>query len=276
MHVLQKKPKRSIFRKAKRSLYLARKKLSASGAAIKELSVQEDDEINREAAGNIENESHEIKTLNRGVKIAILSVSIGLIVAGIFIGIFQNIYIPSQNYVPPPVIVTPSAHDIIIPVYTGELLPTPFSKVPPKKLYFENRNISCYIQAVGRTADGAMGTVDSAHLAAWYEDGPSPGDSGNALINGHVRWGGLAGTFSILPELTIGEKITFEYENGTQKSFYVKEILVFPYDEVPTYLMSQEGEDRVTLITCHGDWDSSAGTSSQRVFVICTKDEGTV
>lgn len=271
MHILTKKKQhRSIFKKAKRSLYLARKKAYASTVAIKELSVQEDDEINREASG-ITASPESKKGLAKGVKIAILAVSISLILLGVCMAIFQTVYIPSNNYVPPPVIVTPSTHDIIIPVYTGELLPTPFNKVAPSKLYFIERNISCNIQKVGRTQDGAMGTVDSPYIAAWYEDGPSPGDSGNALVNGHVRWGGMAGTFSILPEMKTGEQIVFEYENGSQKTFYVSEVLFHPFDNVPPELMSQSGEDRVTLISCHGEWDSDAGTSSQRVFVICTQ-----
>ncbi len=271
MHILTKKHHKSIFRKAKRSLYLARKKVHDSSVAIKELSVQEDDEINREATGETAKEP--TKGVAKGAKIAILAVSISLILAGVCMGIFQNVYIPSNSYVPPAVIVTPSAHDIIIPVYTGELLPTPFNKTAPSKLYFIERNISCTIQKVGRTEEGAMGTVDSPYIAAWYEDGPSPGDTGNALINGHVRWSGLAGTFSILPEMRIGEKIIFEYENGSQKSFYVSEVVFHPFDNVPPYLMSQSGEDRVTLISCYGEWDSDAGTSSERVFVICTQNE---
>ncbi len=202
----------------------------------------------------------------------LFSSSLSLLLIGIIIAVVQYVFIPNRQYVPPAVVIMPTATPRMtaaITVSSAAVTPTPFVKVPPVKMYFTARNIFCDVQPVGKTAGGAMATIDDPYIAAWYQDGPSPGDKGNALVNGHVRWGGIAGTFSILSEMDIGEQVVFEYENGTQKSFYVTDKLFYPFDGVPAQLMSQSGDDRVTLISCYGKWDSDAGTSSQRVFVIC-------
>ena len=133
--------------------------------------------------------------------------------------------------------------------------------------------MSAQIQPVGLSEENAIETVDDPYIVAWFENGASPGEQGNAIINGHVRWGGIAGTFSILPELEIGEEILIEFENGQQKRFYVTETQYHRFDEIPSYMLSQKGEDRMTLISCYGEWDSDAGTSSQRVFVICKTEK---
>ncbi|MBQ6845985.1 MAG: class F sortase [Oscillospiraceae bacterium] len=274
MHILSQKQHRSIFKRTKRSLYLAYKKIATSSAAIKELSTQEDDAVNQEASVSI-NETVEKKGMSKALKTVLLITSSLLLVIGIIISVSQSVYIPNHSYIPPAVIVdAPTPQDTVAPSASVEVLPTPFIKVAPVRLYFIKRNISCDIEKVGKTETGAMATVDDPYIAAWYEDGPSPGDKGNALVNGHVRWGGIAGTFSILSEMAIGEEIVFEYENGTQKSFYVSEIVFYPFNDVPSDVMSQNGEDRVTLISCYGKWDSEAGTSSERVFVICKTEKG--
>lgn len=37
--------------------------------------------------------------------------------------------------------------------------------------------------------------------------------------------------------------------------------------------MDLSGESRVTLITCYGDYDRTAGTSKQRCVVVCQSAE---
>lgn len=196
-----------------------------------------------------------------------------LMLYGLWLLVRQFVIFDS-GYQPPPIIITPMptiADNGGDP--TGEPVPTEYVKVAPTKIYFVERAISCVIQPVGLTPSRAMDTVDDPHIAAWYKDGPSPGEEGNALINGHVRWKGVVGYFSVLPEMDIGEKIVIEYENGWHNAFYVTEVLFYPFDEVPSEIMSLDGETRVTLISCYGRWNQEYGTSEQRVFVICKPDK---
>ncbi len=213
------------------------------------------------------------KKERKAIRVLLLVLSFFMFTLGALLIIRQYVYMPglltffgiSEPYVPPEVVIIPTP----TPLPEG-VSPTPYVKKLPVKIYFMNRNVSAPIQPVGLLENNAIDTVDDPYIAAWYKGGASPADSeGNAIINGHVRWGGVAGTFAILPDLKENEEILVEFEDHTQKRFYVAETHYFPFDQVPSEMLSQSGDFRLTLISCHGEWNSDAGTSSQRVLVIC-------
>ena len=78
----------------------------------------------------------------------------------------------------------------------------------PVKFHFIDREVSCDIIPTGIGADGTMGTVDKAEDATWLSVHPYviPGDTGNAVIAGHNRWHGKAGTFSLLKKTTAPQR----------------------------------------------------------------------
>lgn len=202
-----------------------------------------------------------------------LILSFFMFTLGALLIIRQYVYMPglltffgiSEPYSPPPIVVMPTQTPLPL-----DASPTPYVKKTPVKIYFMDRNVSAEIQPVGLLKNNAIDTVDDPYIAAWYKDGASPADGeGNAIINGHVRWGGVAGTFAILPDLKENEEILIELEDHTQKRFYVSETHYYPFNKVPPEILSQSGDFRLTLISCYGEWNSDAGTSSQRVFVIC-------
>ncbi|MBQ9832354.1 MAG: class F sortase [Clostridia bacterium] len=208
-----------------------------------------------------------------------MCVSLVLFVGGAFLTASQYIYMPNvlaflginQTSTPPPIVVMPTPTPV--PSGAAPSSPTPYVQVKPVRIYFTERNISCEIQPVGLLPNNAIGTVDDPYIAAWFEEGPAPGEKGNCIINGHVRWDGKAGTFAILPSLRKGEEILIEFENGSQKRFYVAETIYYPFDNIPQHMLTSGDEDKLTLITCHGEWNSDAGTSSQRCFVICKEKD---
>ncbi len=144
----------------------------------------------------------------------------------------------------------------------------------PVKIYFNDAEVSASIEPVGLTEDGAMDAVASATVAGWYEDGPSPGQYGNALIDGHVRWKGRIGTFSVLNDMQVGDEVVIEYEDGSFRYFYTQSVNVYLLEEFPPEVMATDegGEPRLTLITCLGDYDQSIGTSRSRVVVVLREE----
>ena len=182
---------------------------------------------------------------------------------------------------------TPVPTPVATPAVTAQATPTPtpYIKVAPVTLHFVEKEISCPIEPVGLEVstdkDGepildesgepvyTMGTIDSEKVAAWLQEGPSPGEYGNALINGHITWKKVAGVFSVLSDLEIGEQIAVTYADGSVRYFEVTSNDVFPIDDYPEWVMSLDtGDTRMTLITCHGDWNSSAGTRNERAVVV--------
>jgi hypothetical protein len=67
----------------------------------------------------------------------------------------------------------------------------------------------------------------------------------------------------------INDAIVIDFEDGSQRWFYVSSINRYPFDEVDPTVMDFGGETRLTLITCIGEWDNTASTSSERMVVVC-------
>lgn len=213
----------------------------------------------------------------------LLGASVVLFLAGVWLLVRQYVFIP-EAYVPP---VTPTPAPTATPGPTAAATPspTPYVKKIPVTLHFTDRQISCPIEPVGIVDDTdkhgnpildengdpikIMDTIDSEKVSAWLEDGHSPGEMGNAILNGHIRWKKVAGVFSVLSDMVPGEKIAVTYADGSVAYFAVESMDIFTIDDWPEWVMEiNSGDVRMTLITCHGEWNRAEGTSNERVVVV--------
>lgn len=221
----------------------------------------------------------------------LLVASLLLFAAGAWLLVRQYVFIPDA-YVAPP---TPTPAPIATPVPTAVATPspTPYVKKIPVTLHFTQREISCPIEPVDIVVEtdkkgnpildeagnpvNIMDTIDSAKVAAWLQSGPSPGEEGNAIINGHIRWKKVAGVFSVLSDMAVGEKLAVTYDDGSVLYFAVTSVDIFTIDDWPAWVMeTNSGDSRMTLITCHGEWNRTQGTSNERVIVVAKplEDQG--
>ena len=129
------------------------------------------------------------------------------------------------------------------------------------------------ILPVGMDTAGRMDTPDAHDQAAWYREGPSPGEEGNALISGHKVWKGQRGCFSLLPQLERGEPVVFFHQDGSIRVFYVDMVITYPVEGVPSSIMDVNQDARVTLITCAGSFDRQLGTSRYRCVAVCKAED---
>lgn len=246
-----------------------------SESAEEERPIQGEQAGGGERAAEVEQEAPKKK--RSPIRIAI---ALGLLAYAVFILARQYIFIPGEYEAPP---TEPPAAESAADS-TPE--PTPYIQKIPVKMYFTEREISFPVEKVGLVpytdAKGnemtneqgqpiyTMGTIDSEKVAAWLEGGPSPGEYGNALFNGHVSWKKVAGVFSVLPKMEIGEEIVVEYDDGSTMSFLVTSNDIYNIDSVPDEVMAFYTEDaRMTLITCYGEsWNSGIGTRNERCVVV--------
>lgn len=200
-----------------------------------------------------------------------------LLVGGILMLLRQYVLMPG-TYTPPTVTPAPTATPLPTAAPQAEAAaapspsPTPYVKVAPTRIYFTKAEVMADIFPVGIITEGEragqMDTIDDPDVAAWYEPGAAPGGPGNALINGHKSWKGKLGRFSVLWDMQVGDEVIIEYADGSLAAFYAVSVDLYPYDGVPASVMELEGESRVTLITCHGEFDRNAGTSEERCVVV--------
>lgn len=97
--------------------------------------------------------------------------------------------------------------------------------------------------------------------AAWFTGSPRPGDTGPAVLLGHINGrGGSPSVFYRLGELGEGDRVTVRRPDGTTAIFEVYRSEQYPKDEFPsTAVYGDTADAELRLITCAGSWDAGVG-----------------
>lgn len=144
----------------------------------------------------------------------------------------------------------------------------------PVRFQIPSIGVDAAIEQVGLTTDGSMGVPQDPMNAAWYELGPSPGETGSAVIAGHVDWyGGATGVFANLDKVRPGDTVTVHDDSGAAISFVVREIRVYAAaEDAAAVFISTDGKAHLNLITCDGTWNKDAQQYSERLVVFTDKE----
>jgi sortase (surface protein transpeptidase) len=108
----------------------------------------------------------------------------------------------------------------------------------------------------------------SAHVVDWYDDGPTPGQVGSAVILGHVDSFRGPGTFFYLKNLKAGDWITVKLADGAVTHFVVVRVVQFSKDSFPDQLVfGSHGTQTLQLVTCGGTFDHATGHYESNIVV---------
>ncbi|MQA97334.1 MAG: class F sortase [Streptosporangiales bacterium] len=130
--------------------------------------------------------------------------------------------------------------------------------------------VAVHIEAIGVHADevvglglgpgGAIEVPEDYGVVGWYENGPSPGEVGPAVIGGHLDSDTGPAVFYRLSELRPGDAVAVERADGSTARFTVYAIEQHPKDHFPTGRVygPSGGDAELRLITCGGRFDESA------------------
>ncbi|WP_247828409.1 sortase domain-bontaining protein [Arthrobacter antioxidans] len=90
--------------------------------------------------------------------------------------------------------------------------------------------------------------------ASWYDESPTPGDRGPAVLLGHVNaTDGGKGVFADLRTLTAGDRMSVTREDGTTAVFEFQRGEAYGKDEFPTLeVYGNTPGSELRLITCDG------------------------
>jgi sortase (surface protein transpeptidase) len=115
---------------------------------------------------------------------------------------------------------------------------------------------------LGLTPSGSLDVppAEKKNLAGWYEAGTTPGETGTAIVAGHVDNADGPAVFYALGALKKGSRIEVERRDGSTARFTVYAVEVyqardFPDDKV--YGAAPRPELRV--ITCGGGYSRATG-----------------
>jgi sortase (surface protein transpeptidase) len=132
-------------------------------------------------------------------------------------------------------------------------------------------NINTTLETTRLNLERSLMVPKDASIAAWYDQGPKPGNAGTALITGHLESRLGPGIFYNLKNLVIGDEIVIRREND-EAVFHVDKLESyfqdhrFPWTEV----YSTNGYSQLRIITCDGEYNSLTDKYSKNLVVFAT------
>jgi sortase (surface protein transpeptidase) len=139
---------------------------------------------------------------------------------------------------------------------------------PPGRLIIHSIGVNAPVLGVGVDKSGAMGVTNESYDVGWYKLGPSPGDAGDAVIDGHLDWYDTSrAVFFYLKNVKVGDDVEVQRLDGVSHHFKVTLVQSVAYNATVPGLFSPTGPARLSLITCGGQWDVRKGEYLQRVIV---------
>ena len=160
----------------------------------------------------------------------------------------------------------PSAVSSPVPVVAERGTERPAA--PPVRVRVPAIGVDSQLLRLGTDATGALVPPDDFDRAGWFADGAVPGDVGPAVVAGHVDSIDGPAVFSRLGDLTSGDEVLLDREDGTTARFTVTGVGRYPKSDFPTeavYGPTPRAELR--LVTCGGDFDRSARSYEDNVVV---------
>jgi Sortase domain len=127
----------------------------------------------------------------------------------------------------------------------------------PVRISIPTLGVRANVVEVGRADDGSIATPveDPAGTAGWYGLGPTPGETGTAVIVGHVDTASRPAVFQRLGELKAGKVIEVSRKDRKVATFKVESVERFPKTSFPADRVFDAADGaRLALVTCGGEW----------------------
>jgi hypothetical protein len=151
----------------------------------------------------------------------------------------------------------------------------------PAQLRIPALSVNASVLNVGQTAQGLMDAPVSQAVNSpywthvfWYAPGAAPGQTGNAVIAGHVdRVGGDPAVFWFLRNLVAGDDIYVITVQGQKLHFVVDRAVSYPATASSTGVINAvfgpSTGHHLNLITCNGIWTGHG--YDQRLVIFSTQ-----
>jgi sortase (surface protein transpeptidase) len=127
---------------------------------------------------------------------------------------------------------------------------------------------------LGEDEDGTMQAPTDPDTVGWYQPGVGVGAPGNALLDGHVDWGGRLRAFGLLRTLEPGDRVSVTDAAGNVFDYTVSWTRLVQPNTAPLEEIFRQGAgEEITLITCGGEFDPATRTYVSRWVVRAVRAE---
>jgi hypothetical protein len=143
---------------------------------------------------------------------------------------------------------------------------------PPTRVRIPRIGVDSPLAVLGLDRSGELAPPAGFTRAGWYGGGPAPGDTGPAVIAGHLDSKTGPAVFARLPELVPGDRI--EVLRGARwLPFRVVDTARAPKDRFPTRAVyAPTPGPELRLVTCGGEFDRRSRHYRDNVVVFAVAD----
>lgn len=178
-----------------------------------------------------------------------------------------------------PEVTGPAVNGTDVPPVDGEPVaqgdaPAGLARSAPTTIEIPRIGVNAPLMSLGTNPDGTVQVppLEKADQAGWYEPGASPGETGNAVIVGHVDSAKLGpAVFFDLGSLVPGDTITVGRADGQPVAFRVDSVKSYPKTSFPTELVyGPNDRPGLRVVTCGGQFDETVRSYPDNVVVFAT------
>jgi sortase A len=138
----------------------------------------------------------------------------------------------------------------------------------PVRLVIPAIRVDAAIEALGNMPDGGMDAPARWADVGWYGLGFRPGDSGGAVIAGHLDSTTSRAVFWDLGRLEIGDDVQVRNDDGSLLTFAVVDKQLYAFDNAPLdKIFGPADLPELNLVTCNGVFDWRTKNYDQRLVV---------
>ncbi|MEQ8718859.1 MAG: class F sortase [Acidimicrobiales bacterium] len=156
-----------------------------------------------------------------------------------------------------------------VPVDRGRALPASPGETGPVPVSISIGSIDVSgapVRDVGVEADGQM-EIPGAREVGWYRFGAKPGEQGSSVLAAHIAFNGVDGIFRHLDRAEEGDLVTVGFDDGSEEVFVVRAIEEYFKEELPGDIWDRDGDSRLVLITCGGDFNEQLRSYDSNVVL---------
>ncbi len=141
----------------------------------------------------------------------------------------------------------------------------------PVRLVVPSLGLRALVEPLGLQSDGEIAVPSNTVDTGWYDEGPSPGQTGSSVIVGHVDSYRGVGVFFSLRSLLAGSLVTVLLANGDDAHFRVTSVRTYEKNAFPSQLVyGNHGYAALNLVTCGGVFNRHTGHYESNVVVYST------
>jgi sortase (surface protein transpeptidase) len=160
------------------------------------------------------------------------------------------------------------SHTVSVPKLAQSKENPTIARSRPITLVIPALKIKTVVGILGLQADRQVMVPTNTHIVGWYDDGPTPGEVGSAVLLGHVDSTAGPGTFFYIKDLTAGDAITVTLADGVVTHFTVTKVVEYSKTAFPDRLVyGSHGTRSLQLVTCGGTFDHETGHYESNIVV---------